>query len=39
MTDPAPDRVVDCRCHTGEGPLWNPEDEMLYWVDTPNGLL
>ena len=39
MTDPAPDRVVDCRCHTGEGPLWNQEDEMLYWVDTPNGLL
>jgi len=39
MTDPILDRIVDCQCHTGEGPLWHPDDELLYWVDIPNGLL
>lgn len=39
MTEQEPTVVADCRCHTGEGPLWHPEDEMLYWTDIPNGLL
>jgi len=21
----------------GEGPLWHPDEERLYWVDIPNG--
>lgn len=31
--------VADYRCHTGEGPLWHPDEELLYWVDIPNGRL
>ncbi len=31
--------IVDVDCATGEGPLWHPEEERLYWVDIPNGLL
>lgn len=27
--------VVDCRCQLGEGPLWSPEEQALYWVDIP----
>ncbi|WP_049904066.1 SMP-30/gluconolactonase/LRE family protein [Halococcus agarilyticus] len=30
-------RIADTRCETGEGPLWHPEREMLYWCDIPNG--
>lgn len=32
-----PKRVVDIKCETGEGPLWHPEDERLYWCDIPKG--
>jgi len=32
-----PERVVDIECETGEGPLWHPEDERLYWCDIPKG--
>ncbi len=31
------ERVADCRTHTGEGPLWHPDEDRLYWVDIPNG--
>lgn len=31
--------VVDTRCRLGEGPLWNPTDDRLYWVDILNGNL
>ena len=24
---------VDCRCRLGEGPLWNPLREQLFWFD------
>jgi len=34
-----PTRIADYRCHTGEGPLWHPDEERLYWVDIPNGRL
>lgn len=33
------ERVADTRCHTGEGPLWHPDEERLYWTDIPNGRL
>ena len=33
------ERVVDTQAHTGEGPLWHPEEEQLYWVDIPAGRL
>lgn len=32
-----PEQVVDIECETGEGPLWHPEDERLYWCDIPKG--
>lgn len=31
--------VADTHCDTGEGPLWHPDEELLYWVDIPNGRL
>jgi D-xylono/L-arabinono-1,4-lactonase len=33
------ERVADTRCHTGEGPLWHPIEQRLYWLDIPNGHL
>jgi D-xylonolactonase len=32
-----PTLIVQERCATGEGPLWNPFDEQLYWADIPRG--
>ena len=34
-----PERVVDCRCQTGENPRWHPDERRLYWIDIPAGLL
>jgi sugar lactone lactonase YvrE len=34
-----PELVADVPCRTGEGPLWHPEEECLYWMDIPNGHL
>lgn len=34
-----PHLVADRECHTGEGPLWHPDDGLIYWVDIPRGLL
>ena len=31
--------VVDLPCQTGEGPAWHAEEEVLYWVDIPAGVL
>jgi sugar lactone lactonase YvrE len=31
--------AADCRCHTGENPLWHPMERRLYWTDIPNGRL
>ncbi|MFC6733897.1 SMP-30/gluconolactonase/LRE family protein [Haladaptatus sp. DYSN1] len=39
MFDVSPRRLVDSSCHTGEGPLWHPDEERLYWVDIPAGVL
>lgn len=33
------ERVADTHNDTGEGPLWHPEEECLYWVDIPPGHL
>jgi len=34
-----PEVLVDERCRTGEGPLWHPDEERLYWVDIPSAKL
>ncbi|MFC7203319.1 SMP-30/gluconolactonase/LRE family protein [Haloferax namakaokahaiae] len=39
MNVDSPTMLVDSHCHTGEGPLWHPDEERLYWVDIPNGVL
>jgi D-xylono/L-arabinono-1,4-lactonase len=31
--------LVDCACHTGEGPLYHPEEQSIYWTDIPQGRL
>ncbi|MCY4412749.1 MAG: SMP-30/gluconolactonase/LRE family protein, partial [Caldilineaceae bacterium] len=31
--------IADYACETGEGPLWHPDEELLYWVDIPPGKL
>jgi D-xylono/L-arabinono-1,4-lactonase len=36
---PEPELVADTRCHTGEGPLWHPDERAVYWVDIPAGRL
>ena len=36
---PEPTRVADTHNHTGEGPLWHPDENRLYWLDIPNGEL
>jgi D-xylonolactonase len=38
MTTP-PEVVVDLPSETGEGPLWNEEEQRVYWVDIPAGRL
>lgn len=32
-----PRLIVQERCATGEGPLWNPFDNQIYWTDIPHG--
>jgi len=34
-----PKVVANTACHTGEGPLWHPEQRVLFWVDIPKGEL
>ncbi len=29
--------IADYRCVTGEGPLWHPGEQCLYWLDIPRG--
>jgi D-xylonolactonase len=31
--------VADYQCVTGEGPLWHPDEQRLYWADIPRGRL
>jgi len=32
-----PRRIADTHCHTGEGPVYHPDEDVLYWVDIPVG--
>lgn len=32
-----PELIADYQCVTGEGPLWHPTEERLYWADIPAG--
>jgi len=32
-----PEMIADYRCVTGEGPMWHPMEQRLYWVDIPTG--
>jgi len=34
-----PELIADCKCHTGENPLWHPLEQRLYWTDIPRGHL
>lgn len=34
-----PELIVNCQCRTGEGPLWHPFEQRLYWTDIPTGHL
>lgn len=34
-----PEVVANTRCRTGEGPLWHPDQNVVYWVDIPRGRL
>ena len=31
--------LANAHCATGEGPVWHPDDGMLYWTDIPTGKL
>ena len=31
--------LVDYACHTGENPLYHPQENALYWTDIPRGYL
>ncbi len=33
------DLIADYGCHIGEGPIWHPDEQRLYWVDIHNGRL
>ncbi len=32
-----PELIADYKCVTGEGPLWHPQEQRLYWCDIPTG--
>jgi D-xylonolactonase len=34
-----PKMIADTNCHTGENPLWHPDEQCVYWVDIPTGRL
>jgi len=34
-----PTILADTRCECGEGPLWHPDERVVYWVDIPKGRL
>lgn len=32
-----PELIADYQCQTGEGPMWHPTEQRLYWCDIPAG--
>ncbi len=32
---PAPQPLIARACRTGEGPLWHPDEQRIYWTDIP----
>jgi D-xylonolactonase len=34
-----PELIADYECVTGEGPLWHPIEQKVYWCDIPQGRL
>jgi D-xylonolactonase len=34
-----PEMVADYACACGEGPLWHPDEQRVYWADIPAGRL
>ena len=36
-TDYSIDVVVDLKTTLGEGPLWDQEQQLLYWIDSADG--
>ena len=34
-----PEPIVNFACHTGEAPLWHPDEGVVYWVDIPRAKL
>ena len=36
---PEPELIADYACVTGEGPLWHPTEQRVYWTDIPQGRL
>lgn len=34
-----PIKIIEPRCTLGEGPLWHPERDRLFWFDIPAGIL
>ena len=34
-----PELIADYQCVTGEGPLWHPSEQRVYWTDIPQGRL
>ncbi|WP_459194157.1 SMP-30/gluconolactonase/LRE family protein [Halosimplex sp. J119] len=36
-SDDAVRRIADTHCHTGEGPIYHPDEDAVYWLDIPAG--
>ena len=34
-----PEPIADYACNTGEGPLYHPDENRIYWTDIPAGRL
>lgn len=32
-----PELIADYQCVTGEGPMWHPMEQRVYWTDIPTG--
>lgn len=37
FSDAVIDVVADFACHTGEGPVYEPDSDLVYWTDIPEG--